>query len=108
MAISSLDVQSASIAGEIAMMSNDFAKAAKIYGDMIEESPDMGEAYLGLGKALAGQGNFSMAIENVNQGISIDPNLTPQGYMVLAYIYNKKGDVATAQKYYQAAKSGGR
>jgi tetratricopeptide (TPR) repeat protein len=108
MAISSLDIQTANIAGEIAMQQNDFNGAAKIYGNLIEDNPDMAEAYLGLGKAQAGLGNFSMAIENVNTGISLEPNLTPQGYMVLAYIYNRKGDQATAQKYYNAAKSGGR
>jgi len=108
MAISSLDVQTVFTAGEIAMQENNFNKAIKIYADVIEEYPDMGEAYLGLGKAQAGAGNYQMAIENVNTGINMDGELTGQGYMVLAYIYNRKGDQATAQKYYNAAKGGGK
>ena len=108
MAISSLDLQTANIAGEIAMQRNDFTKAVKIYGDMLEENPNMGEAYIGLGKAQGGQGNYDVAIDNVNTGISMDQQLTGQGYMALAYIYSRKGDQATAQKYYNAAKSGGR
>ncbi len=108
LAVSSLDVQTANIAGEIAIQQNDFNKAVKIYSSMIEENPDMGEAYLGLGQAEGGLGHFQLAIDDVNTAISLNPNLTGQGYMVLAYIYNRKGDQASAQKYYNAAKGGGR
>ena len=107
MAISSVDVQTANIAGEIALQAGDFNKACKIYGEMLDENAEMAEAYLGLGKAQAGLGNFAMAIDNVKHAIEMEPQLTPQGYMALAFIYNKKGDQATAQKYYNAAKSGG-
>jgi len=108
MAISKLDVQTESIAGEIALQSSDFKGAVQIFSDMMEEYPDMGEAYLGLGKAQAGLGNYSMAIENVNTAINMDQSLTGQGYMALSFIYSRKGDQAAAQKYYNAAKQGGR
>ena len=106
MAISALDVQTENIAGEIAIQQNDFNKALQIYSDMADENPTMAEAYLGLGQAQAGLGHFEVAIEAVNKAVSMEPGLTGQGYMVLSYIYSRKGDQATAQKYYNAARSG--
>jgi len=106
MAISALDVQTESIAGEIAIQQNDFNKALQIYSDLADENPNMADAFLGLGQAQTGLGHFDVAIEEVQKAISMEPGLSQQGYMVLAFIYNRKGDQATAQKYYNAAHGG--
>jgi len=105
-AISSLDLQSANIAGEIALQQGNFNKALQIFGDLSDEYPNMGEPYLGMGQAQAGQGHFDVAIDNIKKATSMDESLTRQGYMALAYIYDRKGDKASAQHYYNAAKGG--
>ncbi len=104
--ISTLDLQTEMTAGEIFLRSNDANTASQVYGGLIENYPDMGEGYLGLAKAQAMQGNFELAIANVNTSndmavASQNGQLMKQGYMTLAYIYQAKGDMATAQRYYQ-------
>jgi len=106
MAISSADLQSANIAGEIALQQGNFSKALQIFGDLSDEYPNMAEPYLGMGQAQGGLGHFDMAIENIKKAVSMDESLGRQGYMALAYIYDRKGDKAQAQQYYNAAHGG--
>jgi tetratricopeptide (TPR) repeat protein len=109
--ISSLDLQTEMTAGEIALTMNDMQWAQQIYSNMIENYPAMGNGFLGLAKVQAVQGNFDLALENVNHSNEMaqatnDGRLMQQGYMTMAFIYQRKGDMATAQKYYQAAQQG--
>ena len=119
MSISSLDIQTTSIAGEIALRSNNAAKAAQIYSSMTENYPTMADGYFGLAKAQAMQGSFDLAIGTVNNALEIVSEeaektnnqglyyqAQQQSNMTLAIIYQLKGDMATAQRYYQAAQGG--
>jgi tetratricopeptide (TPR) repeat protein len=106
--ISTLDLQTALIAGEIGIKAGDANYAMQVFGGLIENYPDMSNGYLGLAKVQAMQGSFDLAIENANRANELaasigDGQSVRQGYMVLAFIYQNKGDMATAQKYYQAA-----
>jgi tetratricopeptide (TPR) repeat protein len=106
--VSTLDVQTEMTAGEIALATGDVNMALQVYGGLIENYPTFGNGYLGLAKAQALQGNFDLAVANVNTSNEMatekqDGQLMQQGYMTLAFIYQRKGDMATAQKYYQAA-----
>lgn len=107
-AISTHDIQTANIAGEISLQQGDFNNALQIFSEILDENPDMAEAYLGLGQAQAGQGHFDVAIENVKKAASMDQALGRQAYMALAFIYDRKGDKAQAQQYYNAAHAGGK
>ena len=108
MAVSTLDIRTAFLAGDMALQLNNFKNADKIYRSMIKEYPKMGEAYLQLGKAQAGLGNYDLAIDKIKQGINIDRSIALQSYMVLAYIYKTEGDTATARQYFNASKDGPR
>ena len=101
--ISSLDVQTANIAGEIAVKANDVNSAMQIYGELMENYPTKGDGYLGLAKVQAIQGNLDLAMQNVNTAIEYSPQLAEQGYMLMAFIFQQKGDMAQAQKFYRAA-----
>ncbi len=101
--VSSLDIQTANIAGEIALKANDVNSAMQIYGELMENYPTQGDGYLGLAKVQAIQGNLDLAMQNVNTAIEYSPQLAQQGYMLMAFIFQQKGDMAQAQKFYQAA-----
>jgi tetratricopeptide (TPR) repeat protein len=106
-ALSSLDMNNANTAGMIYLQAGDFNKAIQTFGKLTQDYPDAGEGWMGLGQAQAGAKNFPLAIDNINKAIAIDPRFTPQGYMILAYIYQQKGDMAQAQKYAAAAQQAG-
>lgn len=84
--ISSLDLQTAFIAGQIAMQRRDFRKAEQIFTNIVTENPTMGQAYLQLGVAQASMGNLNGALENVNTGIDVDPSVAQQGNELLQKI----------------------
>jgi len=58
MAISPLDLQSAMLAGEIALKQHDYKKALQIFGELSDEYPTMEEPQKGMQMARAGMGNF--------------------------------------------------
>ena len=91
LAISSADVQTAFMAGQIAMQRKDFKKAETIFTHVTEEAPEVGQAYLQLAVAQAYQNNFNAAIENVNTAISIDPSAEQQGRQLLQQLRAAKG-----------------
>lgn len=106
-ALSSLDMNNANTAGMIYLQAGDFNKSIQTFGKMTQDYPEAGEGWLGLGQAQAAAKNFPLAIDNINTAIATDPRFTPQGYMLLAYIYQQKGDMVQAQKYAAAAKQAG-
>lgn len=106
-AISSLDINSANIAGMVYLQTNNYNKAVSVFAKMAEDNPEMAEGWLGLGQAQAGLKNYPAAIENINKALALDGRYAPQGYMALAYIYQQQGDMATAQKYAAAAQQAG-
>ncbi len=84
--ISSLDLQTAFMAGQIAMQRRDFKKAEQIFTNVTTENPNMGQAYLQLGVAQASMGNLNGALENVNTAIDVDPSVAQQGNELLQKI----------------------
>ncbi len=84
--ISSLDLQTAFMAGQIAMQRRDFKKAEQIFTSIVAENPNMGQAYLQLGVAQASMGNLNGALENVNTAIDVDPSAAQQGNELLQKI----------------------
>lgn len=84
--ISSLDLQTAFMAGQIAMQRRDFKKAEQIFTSITTENPNMGQAYLQLGVAQASMGNLNGALENVNTAIEVDPSVAQQGNELLQKI----------------------
>lgn len=106
-ALSSLDMNNANTAGMVYLQAGDFNKAIQTFGKLTQDYPDAGEGWMGLAQAQAAVKNFPLAIDNANRAIATDPRLTPQGYMILAYIYQQKGDMAQAQKYAAAAQQAG-
>jgi Flp pilus assembly protein TadD len=101
--ISSLDMNTANVAGAIYLQGQAFDKAKQVYGKMTVDYPTAAEGFLGLAQAQASSRDFNPAIENFNTAISLDGRVQGQAYMGLAYIYQQKGDLQTAQKYAQAA-----
>ncbi|MCD6012530.1 MAG: tetratricopeptide repeat protein [Flavipsychrobacter sp.] len=91
LAISSLDLQTLFMAGQIAMQRRDFKKAEQVFTNITVEYPSMGQAYLQLGVAQASMGNFIGAIESVNTGIAADPSVTEQGNDLLQKIRAARG-----------------
>jgi tetratricopeptide (TPR) repeat protein len=106
-AISSMDMGNAQTAGMIYLRGGDFNKAIQVFGKMKDDYPDEAEGWMGLGQAQASVKNYPLAIEDINTAIAKNPQYTPQGYMVLAYIYQQQGDMANAQKYQAAAQQMG-
>ena len=106
-AISSLDLNTANIAGTIYLQAGNFNKALQVFGKMAEDYPDAADAWLGLGQAQAALKNYPLAIDNINKALALDGRYAQQGYMALAYIYQQQGDMATAQKYAAAAQQAG-
>lgn len=102
-AVSSLDITNANTAGAIYMEAGDLNKAIQVYGKMTQDYPEAAEGWMGLGQAYAGSKNYPMAIDNLNKALALDGRIAPQAYMVMAYIYQQQGDMATAQKYAAAA-----
>ena len=58
MAVSPLDLQSAMLAGEIALKQHDYKKALQIFGELSDEYPTMEEPLKGMQMARAGMGQF--------------------------------------------------
>jgi Flp pilus assembly protein TadD len=106
-AISALDMNNANTAGMIYLQSGDNTKAIQVFGKMTEDYPGDASAWMGLGQAQGAAKNYPLAIEDINKAMSLDQRYTPQGYMILAYIYQQMGDMAQAQKYAQAAQQAG-
>jgi Flp pilus assembly protein TadD len=109
-AISSLDLNTAQTAGMIYLRGENFNKAIEVFSKMKDDYPEEAEGWMGLGQAQAAVKNYPLAIEDINTAIAKNPQYTPQGYQILAYIYQQQGDMAMAQKYAAAAQqmSGGR
>lgn len=109
-AISSLDLNTAQTTGMIYLRAENFNKAIEVFGKMKDDYPEEAEGWMGLGQAQAAVKNYPLAIEDINTAIAKNPEYTPQGYQILAYIYQQQGDMAMAQKYAAAAQqmSGGR
>jgi Flp pilus assembly protein TadD len=105
--LSSLDLNTASVAGMVYLQAGDFNKSIQVFGKMTEDYPDMADGWLGLGQAQAAVKNYPLAIQNIQKAVALDPRYIPQGYMALAYIYQQQGDMVTAQKYAQAAQQAG-
>jgi tetratricopeptide (TPR) repeat protein len=105
--LSSLDIGTANYAGMIYLQSGDANKALQVFSKLTEDQPDMAEGWMGLGQAQATLRNYPAAIEDINTGLSKDSRFTPQGYMMLASIYQQMGDMQTAQKYANAAQQAG-
>jgi tetratricopeptide (TPR) repeat protein len=102
-AISSLDITNANTAGAISLQAGDIPRAIQVFGKMTQDYPDAVEGWMGVGQAYAAAKNYPMAIDNLNKALSLDGRIAPQAYMALAYIYQQKGDMPTAQKYAAAA-----
>jgi len=102
-AISSLDMNTAQTAGMIYLRSENFSKALEVFGKMKDDYPEEAEGWMGLGQAQAALKNYPAAIEDINTAIAKNEQYMPQGYQILAYIYQQQGDMATAQKYAAAA-----
>lgn len=102
-ALSTLDMQNANTAGMVYLQAGDMDKAMQVFKKMTEDYPEAAEGWMGLGQVQASRKNFTLAIENINKALAIDGRYAPQGYNILAYVYQQMGDMATAQKYAAAA-----
>ncbi len=91
LAVSSLDLQTVFMAGQMAMQKNDYKKAEQLFTNITSENPDIGQAYLQLAVAQASQGNFNGAIETVNTAIEVDPSVERQAQDLLQKIRSAKG-----------------
>jgi tetratricopeptide (TPR) repeat protein len=107
-AITTLDAEVAYLAGDVALGMGDASAAQQIFGDLLESSPKQGEGYLGMAKIQVAQGSLDLAIQNVQTGLEYSPYLQREGFMILSMVFQKKGDVAQAQKFMEMAKGGGR
>lgn len=106
-AISSVDLNTSNTAGMIYLQAQDFNKALQVYAKITEENPDMPEGWMGLGQAQANLKNYTAAIDDINKAVALNPQYAPQGYMMMASIYQQMGDMAMAQKYAAAAQQAG-
>jgi tetratricopeptide (TPR) repeat protein len=61
---------------------------------------------LGLAQVQLSQGNLDVAIQNANNAMAANPQLTGNAYQLLAYIYQQKGDITTARRYMEALRGG--
>ncbi len=106
-AISALDLETAEISGDVALRMGDVNSAQAIYGELLENSPEQGEGYLGMAKIQTAQGNYDMAIQNIQTALEKSGYLQRQGFMLMAMIMEKKGNMAEAQRFMQMAQGGG-
>jgi tetratricopeptide (TPR) repeat protein len=106
-AISSLDMSTANMAGALYLQTGNFTKALQVFGKMTQDYPESAEGWLGLGQAQASVKNYTLALDNINKALTLDPRIAGQGYAAMAYIYQQMGDMATAQKYMNAAQQAG-
>jgi len=106
-ALSTLDMQNANTAGMVYLQAGDMDKAMQVFKKITEDYPEAAEGWMGLGQVQASRKNFTLAIENINKALAIDGRYAPQGYSILAYVYQQMGDMATAQKYAAAAQQAG-
>jgi len=98
-ALSSLDLNTANTVGMLYLQGGNVNKAVQVFSKMTDDYPTGAEGWLGLAQAQAASGNFPAAIENVNTALELDGRYAQQGYMIMAYIYQQKGDMASAQRY---------
>lgn len=105
--ISTLDLETAELAGDVAIRTGDINTAQAIYGELLETAPNSGEGYLGMARIQAAQGNFDMAIQNLQTALNKSPYLQRQAFMLMAMIMEKKGNMAEAQRFMQMAQGGG-
>lgn len=101
--ISSLDVGTADMAGDLALRMGDINTSQMIYGELLENSPKQGEGYLGMAKIQATKGDYGLAVQNIQTAIDYSPYLEKQGLTLMGMIYQRKGDMAQAQKFFQMA-----
>lgn len=75
------------------------ADAIQTYQLLIQDYPEESILYQYLGIALGMTGDYSQAIENLNQAIHRHP--TPIAYLNLALAYKKTGEIAEAIRYFE-------
>lgn len=102
--ITTMDVETADLAGDLALRMGDIASSEQIYGAMLENSPSQGEGYLGLAKIQATKGDYDLAVQNVQTAMDLSPYLQGRGYTLMGLIFQRKGDMVQAQKFFQMAK----
>lgn len=101
--ISTIDIITADLAGQIALKSGDINSALQLYSEITENYPQQGEGYLGLARAQAAQGNFSLALDNISTALDYSPYLQQQAYRLAGMIYQATGDMEKAQKFLNMA-----
>jgi tetratricopeptide (TPR) repeat protein len=72
------------------------AEALSLYREVITEKPDFPAAHLGLGKALAADGNLDGAIRSLARACELNQH-DAQAQYALAMAYRKKGDAEKAR-----------
>lgn len=68
----------------------------------IRLEPQNAEAYIVMGKIRLRRGAVRDAVQNLEKGLSLDPNLS-DGYLAAAEAYEQLSDMSSARKYYQKA-----
>jgi len=87
-------------------------RAAAVYRQCLEQSPDYPPAFLGLGKALLDAGDYSEAETALNQARQLDPAAPAGQYLGRVYILRGAGALASGRfeesmEYYRKARQEG-
>lgn len=87
----------------VAHLRGDHARAKEIYEEILEESPEVGPAYHGLGLAAIELGEWGVARDALYDAMSADPFVTAKARCALGYLYERIGNPEEAQVHYSAA-----
>ena len=82
----------------------EYAEAAKLYAELVRESPDDASLRASLAGALGSLGKLDQALAELDRAIALEP-ANPEAYHNRGVIHEKRGDAKAAIREYQTALS---